>query len=51
MGYIKDPAGIDFTVDPTPLTKEGDITYIRSFSCKYQTLVHLSNLFYCWNTN
>jgi hypothetical protein len=22
MGYIKEPAGIDFTVDPTPLTKE-----------------------------
>lgn len=20
MGYIKEPAGIDFTVDPTPLT-------------------------------
>ena len=22
MGYIKEPAGIDFIVDPTPLTKE-----------------------------
>ena len=22
MGHIKEPAGIDFTVDPTPLTKE-----------------------------
>jgi len=22
LGYIKEPAGIDFTVDPTPLTKE-----------------------------
>jgi hypothetical protein len=22
MGYIKEPAGIDFTVDPTPLTNE-----------------------------
>jgi hypothetical protein len=22
MGYIKEPAGIDITVDPTPLTKE-----------------------------
>jgi len=22
MGYIKEPAGIDFTVDPTPLTAE-----------------------------
>jgi len=22
MGYIKEPAGIDFTVGPTPLTKE-----------------------------
>jgi hypothetical protein len=22
MGYIKEPVGIDFTVDPTPLTKE-----------------------------
>jgi len=22
MGYIKEPAGIDFVVDPTPLTKE-----------------------------
>ena len=21
MGYIKEPAGIDFVVDPTPLTK------------------------------
>jgi hypothetical protein len=22
MGYIKEPAGIDFTVDPTPLTAD-----------------------------
>lgn len=22
MGYIKEPVGIDFTVDPTPLTTE-----------------------------
>lgn len=22
MGYIKEPAGVDFVVDPTPLTKE-----------------------------
>ncbi len=22
MGYIKEPAGIDFVVDPTPLTSE-----------------------------
>ena len=22
MGYIKEPAGINFVVDPTPLTKE-----------------------------
>ena len=22
MGYIREPAGIDFVVDPTPLTKE-----------------------------
>jgi hypothetical protein len=22
MGYIKEPAGIDFVVDPTPLTNE-----------------------------
>ncbi len=22
MGYIKEPAGVDFAVDPTPLTKE-----------------------------
>jgi hypothetical protein len=22
MGYIKEPAGVDFTVDPTPLTDE-----------------------------
>ncbi|MBN8720515.1 MAG: hypothetical protein J0H85_13770 [Sediminibacterium magnilacihabitans] len=22
MGHIKEPAGIDFVVDPTPLTKE-----------------------------
>lgn len=21
MGYIKEPVGVDFTVDPTPLTK------------------------------
>jgi hypothetical protein len=51
LGYIKEPAGIDFTVDPTPLTNEDDQTYIQSFSCQYQTLVHLIDVFHSWNTN
>jgi hypothetical protein len=35
MGYIKEPAGIDFVVDPTPLTK-ADKTRISEIIAYYK---------------
>ncbi len=40
MGYIKEPAGINFVVDPTPLSKEDRkkiseiISYYKATGCK-----------------
>ena len=36
MGYIKEPAGIDFVVDPTPLT-EADRKKISEIIAYYKT--------------
>ena len=46
MGYIKEPAGIDFIVDPTPLTTEDRkmiseiIAYYKATGekCRYRNL-------------
>jgi hypothetical protein len=43
MGYIKEPKGINFVVDPTPLTKEDQQMISNAFAL-YKSLVKLPSI-------